>query len=192
MSLELRIEKINSEFYNSNKHILSEKELKELLDSRESKIRAISYLYESLEFEKEFSKICNDFNLFVFFMLPPSSNRPPNIRSESHELSQLHKELKQIKPDRLLTSGILKNKDVNPELNMKFRQMERENEMFKNPTPPNRYTQQTRIETKAAKSPNKSSFFESVLKFIFLILLIVAGVGSVVLFLLRLGLSSGW
>lgn len=191
MDLELRIEKINSDFFNSNKNILSEKDLKELMDTRESEIRAIIYPYDSLEFEKEFSKICFRCEFSRLIKLDESRNITPVIKNHSFGFSQFDNGLNIAKQNRLLTSELLTKKDRNPVFNMKHQQSQSVIEEFKNPFPPKNFSKQLNIETKAAKSPNNSKFFDPVLKFIVLIIMIVAGLGSIILFLLRLGLSSG-
>lgn len=190
MDLELRLEKLNSDFFNSYKSFLSEKKLKDLMDTRESKIRAIPYPYESFEFEKEFSKICNEFISIRLIMSSESIYMPPRINHVPSVFSEFDKSYKESKKISLMTSELLTKKDVNSEFNMTQRQSQSLIEAFKNPSPPQTYSKHKNIETKSAKSPNNSGSVNPILKFFVLIIMIVAGLGSIILFLLRLGGKS--
>lgn len=189
MDLELRIEKINSEFINSNKNSISEKDLKELMDNRESELRAIAYPYESLAFEREFSTICTRYELrrFIYFK---NTTIPPIFKNQPVGFPELDKGLKETKQIRLLASELLTKKDPNPEFTMKYPQMDSVVESFRNPFPKENLSKQTHFETKAATKANNSKPVDPVLKFIILLIMIIAGLGSIMLFFLRLGLFS--
>lgn len=194
MSLESRLEELR---YKANNYVfyklfIPSLKLKELIDTREIKIRLIAYSFSSIEFEEEFSIICKEFDESVLNYSSPEHRLNRNFKSPPFNISGSKDLFNEFEKTRSLTSKLLIKNDDNSELNMNNYLRYSSVKAFENPFPPKVYTQEKSSEKKVPQTPNKLSFLDSIFKFIFLIILILAGLGSIALFFLKLGFTSGW